>query len=367
MRDRNRLHLVQKKGVFYIQGTINGKRIRQSTRLRSREHAEAFRAKREKEELDRAIYGDRVATFSEAVLVYAEKGGEGRFLEPLIERWGNVRLSDITAHDVSRFARERYGALAPATVKRQLYTPLNAVMRAAAKAGLCGLRVFEAPKVVRHPVRYASEDWLRKFLTYANPRITAMVCFLTLTGARVSEACRLKLKDLDLEGGYATLWMGKTRRSRRVKLSPVVISHIEEVLGDGRELHPDLEVFGYADRWSVNQAIRRVCKRAGIEYLSSHKVGRHTFSARLLRLGASLKTVQEAGGWASMQIVAETYGHLESSLVDAAVEDAGIGFSQLVAVKRQTRPVLNQTGTHNLLNSLVGDSGIEPLTPTMSR
>jgi site-specific recombinase XerD len=37
-----------------------------------------------------------------------------------------------------------------------------------------------------------------------------------------------------------------------------------------------------------------ICKRGGVPRLTSHKIGRHSFAARLLAQGHSLKHVQEA-------------------------------------------------------------------------
>jgi hypothetical protein len=64
-------------------------------------------------------------------------------------------------------------------------------------------------------------------------------------------------------------------------------------------------------------------KRAGLPHLSTHKIGRHTFAGRILDARHSLKTLKEAGRWKKMQVVDETYGHMEISIVhDIMVEVA---------------------------------------------
>jgi integrase len=78
-------------------------------------------------------------------------------------------------------------------------------------------------------------------------------------------------------------------------------------------------LFGYSSRYSLTRILQRSCKRAGVEYLSPHKAGRHTFAARLLRNGASLKELQQAGGWDDIGVVARNYAHIERSVVDARV------------------------------------------------
>src|SRR5688572_27845113 len=154
------LKLIQRKGgkVWYITGTLRGARYRESTGTDSRPHAEAILSKRQSEILDREIFGEkRTSIFAEAVVLYIEGGGEARFLNPLLDRWGSWRIEQITASEVALAAREIYPARTAATLDRQLYTPLNAVLRKAAKAGLADFKVFDRPKVRRKPVTIPDE------------------------------------------------------------------------------------------------------------------------------------------------------------------------------------------------------------------
>jgi integrase len=181
--------------------------------------------------------------------------------------------------------------------------------------------MFDKPKVRRKPVEYASDQWFNKVLPYCGARLIAILTFMTLTGARVSEACALRWEDVDISSSQALLRNTKNGSPRLVDLAPPVVAALSHIADTN--LCPNKRVFGYAARWSVNQAIRRACKRSGAPYLSSHKVGRHAFAARLLRAGHSLKLVQEAGGWKVARIVADHYGHLERSQVSAAVKGTG--------------------------------------------
>lgn len=331
------LKLCRRKGskVYYVRGTVRGHRYFESTGTGSKPHAEAYRLRREREIHDGVYLGTAATIFSQAATVYMEKGGERRFLPPLIERWGAWRLPDITPAEVSRFASEAFAHKAPATVKRELYTPLNAVMRAAHRNKLGPLVVFEAPKVKRQPVEYADRAWFEAFMAEAARRpagfrIAACVLFMTLTGARVSEACRLAVGDVDLERGEAILRRTKAGGSRRLPLAEALVAALRTAIETcAKDIDGERRVFGYADRWSVNQAIERVARRAGIKVLSSHQVGRHAFAARLLSQGASLQTVRGAGGWASIQIVSEVYGHLEQQAIDEAVRAAGVSVPAL--------------------------------------
>jgi integrase len=239
----------------------------------------------------------------------------------LVERWGARRIVEITQRDVVGAAHEIYPGRSPAYHVRAVFTPTSAILRCAARAGLCAVTAFEKPKVKRKSIEYASDQWFHKVLPRCGVRLIAILTFMTLTGARVSEACALCWSDVDLPNSQALLRTTKNGSPRLADLAPPVVAALAHIARS--ETDPTDCVFGYAARWSVNQAIRRACKRAGVPYLSSHKVGRHAFAARLLRAGHSLKLVQEAGGWKVARIVSDHYGHLERSHVSAAIKASG--------------------------------------------
>jgi integrase len=70
------------------------------------------------------------------------------------------------------------------------------------------------------------------------------------------------------------------------------------------------QVFAWKDRQSVNRALKRAATRAGVEYLSTHQQGRHTFAAGLrIHAKRDLRGLMEDGGWKSIQSVMR-YMHL---------------------------------------------------------
>jgi integrase len=362
----------QVRGTIKIPGQKRGKRVRESTGHARLADAEVYRDNLRKETLEKIHNGPAAtATFATAVILYLEKGGEKRFLKPILERFGKLRLKEITADKVSAFALEHYAGLAPATVKRELYTPLNAVMKKACTALHIPLIVFEAPKTEKITVVNAPEEWFPLFFAGAHFRIAAMVLFLTTTGARVSEACRLTLEDCHLDHLRVLLRKTKNGKPRMVPISETIAQAIR-TLATLDNLEAEDTVFGYSGRWSVNQAIERVCDKAKIKYYSSHKLGRHAFASRLLMAGRTLKEVQEGGGWDSFAIVAEKYAHLEKRAIDEVVRGKGSEVSALLSDTRLTHATngQNRKNKRNSVKSMrrmVGTRGIEPLTPTMSR
>jgi integrase len=316
------LRLYKRSNHWHLRGTLCGVRVRKSTGTSSREHAEAFRLKVEKEILDRHHFGpEKTATFAEAAVLYLESGGESRFMEPALNWFGMRRLRDITQSDIVRFAAETYPGVSAHALNRQAYTPVISVMRAAAKAGLCSMPAFERPKMQRKKVvQYADTQWLLAFLEAArpNPNLYGITLFLTTTGARVSEACAILRSDINHRRKTALLRHTKNGDARTVTLTDATYNAMSKIpKRAGSEL-----MFGYRTRFSVNQAIERVCARAALPYLSSHKLGRHAFAARMLDQGHTVKMVQEAGGWKSFRMVSDVYGHLEQSKIIDAVSSS---------------------------------------------
>ena len=265
-------------------------------------------------------------TFAGCVVIYLEKGGEARFIGPILEKFGETRIADLTADKVSAFALEHYGHLAPASVKRFYYTPLNAAIRKGCKEHRVAAHSFEAPKTERKTIEAAPPGWFRDFFQAAHFRVATIVLFLTTTGCRVGEACRLAIGDCYFDhplGPRALLRRTKNGRPRVVPLDPTLVQAMRRLIVVDGETDPQATIFGYAGRWSVNQAIERVCTKASLKYYSSHKLGRHAFATRLLDGGKSLQHVKDAGGWASIQIVSDAYGHLEVNETHATILDRG--------------------------------------------
>lgn len=379
------LKLTLRKGVWQVVGTVkipgrkNGVRVRESTGTGRLRDAEAYRDKLRQETIDKETLGPACAlTFAGCVIIYLEKGGEKRFIKPILKRFGTTRIMDLNASDVSNFAIEQYGHLAPASVKRFFYTPLNAAIAKGCREHGIAPKKFTAPDVERATIIAAPRGWFADFFAAAHFRIAVTVLFLTTTGRRVTEACRLTVEDCLFDhpkGPRALIRKTKGGKPIMVPLDPTLATAMRSLMQQDGVSKPDSPVFGYSGRWSVNQAIERVCATAGIKYYSSHKLGRHAFASRYLEDGGDIKRLKDAGGWASLQIVDEAYGHLADNYTDQAVLD----MASVVAVQiNDTRLTHDKNGHHRKGKEnpkrprksglpMVGTTGIEPVTPTMSR
>jgi hypothetical protein len=124
---------------WILRGTLAGKRIWQSTGTSDRQAAENIRIRTEADALERASFGIKATvSFAEAALNYLQSGGEARFIAPILTHFGErTKLKEIDNAAVNAAAAAIYPDAAPATINRQLITPLRAILTMAAEDGLC--------------------------------------------------------------------------------------------------------------------------------------------------------------------------------------------------------------------------------------
>lgn len=307
---------------YQIQGTCpyTGEPVRKGTRTRSRKIAEDKLRILLEQRRDRALNGDEsIANFADAVAEYLAKGGEDRYIAPLLDAFGTTRLTALKDTDITEFCGAHYPGAKASTLVRQVYGPIQWIWQAAVNARLAKPRTFARPTVKRSPAKYANTDeWTKKvLLACTNDQQRAALMFMSYSGARASEVVAVTEQDHDVANATIRLQRTKGGYQRVVALPPFVNAALAKI----HRGKSQASLFGYASRYSLVRILKRTCKRAGVEYLSPHKAGRHTFAARLLRNGASLKDLQEAGGWNDIGIVARTYAHLEASAVAARVRN----------------------------------------------
>lgn len=301
---------------WYLHGTVGGQRVRESTGTSDKAQAEAIRIRRESEIWNRRELGPKaVATFPEALNIYLDRGGEDRFVGKLLAHFKTTRLADIDQAAIERAARILYPKAAASTVNRQLFVPMTAILNVGADCGLCDRPRFTKRREKKTVRRAVKPEWLLAVMDQASPHLRALLAFSAFSGTRISEACRLTWADVDLNAGTAVLTRTKTR-PHRVALPSTVVAAMASIPADRED---GQQVFRYANRSGPITALKTACRRAGVEYHSPHEIGRHTFATWMLAQGHTLAEVADAGGWASIQLVKDVYGHLEQSGIDESV------------------------------------------------
>jgi integrase len=325
-----RLQLYLRGKTWWVRGTVDGEPVRESTRHTDKKRAQSWAAKREWELDQASIYGPgSVFTFGAAVNLYIEGGGEQRFLLPLLEEMGHRLAKDIPPGDWVDLANRLYPDASSATKNRQVITPVTAVYRHAAKRGKCSpilIERFEVKRILKR--KTATWEWVEKFTGTAKPKLVALALFLATTAARIGDALSLEWGDVDLDAGTALLRDTKNGEDRLVTLLPLVreaLKGLPRRVGEKR-------VFIFYDRSDVLRQIKTACKKAGIEYIPTHGIGRRLFATTMNADGVDAKTASTAGGWKTVRMYQEIYAQHgdEKSAVETAI---GTRLAQSVKLK----------------------------------
>jgi integrase len=261
--------------------------------------------------------------------MYIEGGGEQRFLLPLLDEWERRLVRDIKPGDVIDLANKLYPTASAATKNRQVITPVLSIIRFNAERGRCApilIPRFEVKKIVRR--KTATWEWVQKLAEKSKPKVTALVLFLASTGARIGDAMALDLSDVDFDAGTALLRDTKNGEDRIVQLLPVVREAIRFI----PRAPKDTRAFPFFDRSDAARQIATACRKAGIDYIPTHGIGRRLFATTLNRKGVDAKTAAKLGGWKSVRMFIDIYAQADDT--PGIVEDAiGTELSQAVKLR----------------------------------
>lgn len=307
------LKIYRRGKVYHYRGTICGQRLRGSTGLETREAAEGFAATVEaKARKCRADGPESVLTFDDAVQHYLAAEKPNRFLDLPRAHFKDLLVKDITPGLIKQAAIVIYPKAAAPTRNRQVIVPVQAVINHCAELGLCSpvrVKRFEVEKKEKTPVTL---EWVRTFAKTAPPHLGALALFMFGTGARISEALRVRWSDVDLQAGTVLIKQRKQKTEREARLQPEVVAAMANL-----DRYPGRGPFFYLNRSAGIRSWLKACERAGLPVLSFHAC-RHGFATSLIRAGVDVPTVAKRGGWKSARLVFETYGHASE---DAAVVD----------------------------------------------
>lgn len=331
-------------GVFYIRGVVQDRRFDQSARTRVRTEAEQIRAKLEADAFKRSVYGeDAVATFAEAAEAYMLAGGGRDHMKPLLLRLGQKKLRDITQGDLDKFAAEKPDAK-PATLLRQIYTPVTAVMTfASSPAGgkLCPKPAFRKPKVKDGRTDYLDPAQAELLISEAPDYLRRLIVFLLTCGCRITEAVELCWRDVSVDGHRVVFWDTKGGYARSASLGRRAREALGERGADDALVFVSSEGTPWSSYGAVNQALKRMrtpIHRPNVKYtlpnrkpdrldlpIATCHLFRHTWATWAYACTRDLTFLMSQGGWRSLTMV-QRYTHAGSPGLAAAVIALGWEF-----------------------------------------
>ena len=149
-------------------------------------------------------------------------------------------------------------------------------------------------------------------------RDVAVIELLFATGMRISELCKLKNGDVNLDDGIVLI-CGKGNKERRIQIGN---QEVIDVLKKYRNnFYAEIECCGYffanqSSRVLSDQAVRRMINKyatmSAIELHITPHMFRHTFATALLEADVDIRYIQEMLGHSSINIT-EIYTHVTVS------------------------------------------------------
>jgi integrase len=298
--------------IYYLSGTYQGQRFRESLGCSGRDEAQREFEKKRAEIIASLDTGaDRNIKFAKAAADYL-KEGEARFMRPIILKIGERPIAELSSGEIHDVARSLYPAGSPATRNRQVIAPVLAVINWAVERKLCApvvIKRFKEPKTApRQAIDRAWVDAFRDSAARLGWRYLGdMELFMFTTGARLGDAERLDWSAVDLERKTATLYDTKNRDTRVSLLTDEMVRSIR--------IYPERSgrVFGDWARRQMYPRWRAICEAAGIECVTPHQAGRHSFATEMVvRNGVDIPTTMKLGGWKSAKMLTEVYSHPEN-------------------------------------------------------
>ncbi|MGH7390793.1 MAG: tyrosine-type recombinase/integrase [Candidatus Rokuibacteriota bacterium] len=235
------------------------------------------------------------------------------------------RLGQISPFDLERYKRARLDAGVTVMVNRELAclkTLYNRCRDWGKYQGDNPACKVKALKESPGRLRYLEPEEEAKLVAEAGEPLRTMILVGVYAGLRLlSEGLTLRWVDVDLRRGLVTVQAAyaKSGRTRTVPLNRALraaLASLHQRAPEGAEY-----VFAQADGSpyrSIRTAFQTAVKHAGLKDVTPH-VLRHTFASRLAMAGVDLRTIQELGGWASLDMV-QRYSHLSPTHKAEAVE-----------------------------------------------
>lgn len=276
----------------------------------------------------------------------------------IVPTLGDVPLGKITPADVVRLMQVMQQAGKADSTRRNCYTALRKALDDAVTNGLIAsnpTHKISQPRARRAEARFLTPDETIKFLEGTQGLRYAVALRLILgTGLRRGEAFALRWENVDLDrgeakvtgslirlGGSLQMVDTKTEKSRRtVALSDAMVtllkSHRAEQIAERQAAGNLWGESGYvfvtdigkpAEPHNLLRAVRIASVKVGLSGVKVHSL-RHTYATTALMAGVPIKVVSVNMGHASIQITADTYGHVTDAAARAGAEavSAALGF-----------------------------------------
>jgi integrase len=292
---KNKVNIqVNQYGMIVLDGKINGKRHRLSTRKKSnllrlmwyKYYADTLFFKHYNEQMltksyeltKFSVYGYKILTHTDTNRNdFTQKDWEKKF-EVLCKTFGNMQLTQIKASDILIWQNQTN--FQPKTIINYR-SVLNIIFKFAVYDGLMQhnpLSVVQVPKSVRADVEYFTQKEIELLVHHASGQIKNIILFVAFTGVRAGELIGLKWSDIDFRKKTILIQrriregiedVPKSKRSRLLDMLP----QAKQALMMQKELTYKTHEFVFVSRFDepytrsnhITASIRKICRETGIK------------------------------------------------------------------------------------------------------
>lgn len=354
---------------YYFDVTVEGRRVRRSTRKRDRNEALNVEARERAAIVSGAVR--RAAgkiTLDEALTRYyeehAEKLPSAATIDGInartLEHFGATATLDVIDDSaVSTWMASLRRRISDATANRYLAN-LRSVFNMARDQW--GLALPRPPNWRRHMLaepeprqEYLTKSEAKRLVEAAAPHIKPVIMFALMTGLRYSNVVRLDWSQVDLEHGQITFRVKARRPGGKVHVLPITSAMRKLLLTLGPKASgPVFTRNGHPFRW-IKRSYKAALKAAGLRDLRFHDL-RHTAATWMVQDGVPLDVVQGVLGHASIQMT-QRYAKRQVT----AKLDAMEGSLSALVLTENTPPKEPRTGCEEPTSNFASNSALSLL------
>ncbi|WP_413362297.1 tyrosine-type recombinase/integrase [Lysinibacillus sp. 3P01SB] len=282
----------------------------------------------------------------------------------------NVRVSNLTSKQLQDVLNELFESGTAYNTLRGTHNALRMLFQHAYEMGLTGTNIAAPLFVPKEKAKlvedideetralYLEADELKQLLamadTHKNVLFRTLTYVIAFTGMRPGEAIGLKLKDIDLENkqihitktvyakksvrGDFELTPPKTKKAlRTIDIDDIVVEKINYLyeFRKNKDWLPSEFAFSGSDGLLptvkiLNQYIRRLGQKTGIQKRFRTYILRHTHISLLAEAGVDLQYIMNRVGHKDSNITTRIYLHVTKGMREAAAEKMHLRFSELL-------------------------------------
>ncbi|MEO0124515.1 MAG: tyrosine-type recombinase/integrase [candidate division WOR-3 bacterium] len=342
------MRVYQRKGVWYIDYSFNGRRVRRAVGT-SKKMAELALKEIELKivkgkflgiaETKEVLFDNLCAeylNFSKANKAAQSYRRDQVNVKNLLKSFSGKLVSEISAYELERYKSLRVKEVTPASVNREL-SCIKHMFNKAVQWGYLKENPLRLVMKFKEPpgrVRYLTEEEIDKLLDCCANHLRPIVVTALNTGMRKGEILNLRWSDVDLKNRVITLKRTKNNEIRMVPINQVLYNEllkIEKRYGS-QYVFADKNGKPYGD---IKNGFNHALKRAGISDFRFHDL-RHTFASRLVMVGVDIRTVQELMGHKDIKMTMR-YSHLSNLHLREAVKklEYGTNLAQGIQDKKE--------------------------------